>query len=175
MQNSVAQARKRAIRDVTELIENLGKLKGLNSEINKWEKKLASVETQLVAGVQAELDEMQLAAEIIGTAQAELRSVRENFKSILKLSDVCTKTMPEFESAWKLKNARINLKQVLVQLDMYDAVPLTVKKLEAQMTTSPKSLKLVFLEWLKLQHWKEEILGQVSKEIKTVRNSHEIF
>lgn len=128
----------------------------------------AKVKTQLVAGVQAQLDEMQVSVELMSAAETEMAAVRDTFAQIQQKCEICTQAIDDFDGILKLKNARENIRHVIEQLDMYDAVPLRVQQLEIALVENPAGLKNVFLQWSSLRIWKDRILAQVQADVSEV-------
>ena len=165
------EARQRAVKELVELFDEPSKLKTLNAEASNYEKKLSSVKTQLVAGVQAQLDEMQVSVELMNAAETEMAAVRDTFNEIQRKCQICTRAIEDFDGILKLKNARENIRHVIEQLDMYDAVPQQVQRLELALENEEGtgSIKQVFLEWSTLRIWKDSIMAQVQADVTEVR------
>ncbi|CAK9024378.1 Exocyst complex component SEC6 (AtSec6), partial [Durusdinium trenchii] len=137
------------------------------------ERDLIAVETQLEAGVQAQLDEMENAVMLLNMARKEMARVHANFRTIHQQCQECTDAIGDFERILKVRNARVNLLEILQQLEIYDAVPKRVRELNAMLAQSPEMLKPVFSEWLHLKAWRERILAQVSDAVTEASRKEE--
>ncbi|GBG24833.1 Exocyst complex component SEC6 [Hondaea fermentalgiana] len=154
-----------ALSEVENYFNTPARLENLASVREDYERRLVAVETQLEAGVQAQLDEMQNAVMLLNMAREEMAAVRAKFDKINRRSQACTKAVHDFDQILKIRNARTNVREILQQLEIYDAVPRRVDELRSRLEKDARSLKGVFLEWLQLNAWRERILTDISDKV----------
>lgn len=154
-----------ALAEVQSYFDSPGQLENLASVREDYERRIVAVETQLEAGVQAQLDEMQNTVMLLNMAREEMTNVRSNFNKINRRTQAVTKAVHDFEHISRIRNARTNVREILQQLEIYDAVPRRVNELREKLEAEPRSLKAVFMEWLQLNAWRERILTDVSDQV----------
>jgi len=166
-------AQRLAVEEVQSFFTEPSHLDSITKFKEEYERKRVTVENQLETGVQAQLDEMQNAVVLLRLAKAEMKLVKNNFQTIHQTCFDCMQAIGDFERIVKMKNARINLTNILRQLEIYEAVPQRVLTLNEDLDSSEENLKPVFLEWLQLNGWKERILNDTKDSIAQAHRREE--
>jgi len=154
-------AEKLALEEVQQHFSEPAHLDTLSKVREQYERKLITVETQLEAGQEAQLDEMQNAQVLLNMAKEEMGNVQKAFKAIREQSLQCTSAIDNFDHVLQIRNARSNITEILQQLDIYDAVPRRVMELKQLLVEDDLNLRTVFSEWIQLNTWRERILADV--------------
>mmetsp|Transcript_1509 Transcript_1509/g.2252 ORF Transcript_1509/g.2252 Transcript_1509/m.2252 type:complete len:585 (+) Transcript_1509:340-2094(+) len=174
-QNLQGFAQQLAIAEVKTLFSEPAHLQSLSKVREEFERKLISIETQLEAGVQAQLDEMQNSVTLLNLAKKEMAMVRTNYTAINERCAECLEAIGDFDYILKIRNARVNINEILQQLEIYDAVPKRVHELNLKLDDDHRNLRPVFSEWVHLNAWRERILNEVSNAVTEAGQKEQIL
>jgi len=171
MMKALNETAKRKARDTIEKkfrdpmdLEDLTLLSG------QLQKQVMVAESQLNGSVQSKLEALKRAADLMDATSSQLSALSKTVTMIDERIYASNTSISNYAYLRRVHNVRDNIGKVLSQIDFFAHVPERVSTLKVLIEDEPQRLKEVFLESLKLESLRKELLAQI-KVSRTRRSS----
>jgi len=134
------------------------------------QKQVMVAESQLNGSVQSKLEALKRAADLMDATSSQLSALSKTVNMIDERIHASNTSISNYPYLRRVHNVRDNIGKVLSQIDFFAHVPERVRALKELVENEPQRLKEVFLESLKLESLRKELLAQI-KVSRTRRSS----
>lgn len=171
MMKSLNETAKRKARDIIEKkFRDPTDLEDLTVLSGQLQKQAMVADSQLNGSVQSKLEALKRAADLMDATSSQLGTLSKTVTMIDERIYASNTSISNYAYLSRVHNVRDNIGKVLSQIDFFAHVPERVNTLKELVENEPQRLKEVFLESLKLESLRKELLAQI-KVSRTRRSS----
>lgn len=125
------------------------------------QKQALVAESQLNGAVQSKLEALKRAADLMDATSSQLSALSKTVAKVDERISASNTSISNYKYLRRVHNVRDNIGNVLSQIEFFARVPEMVNKLRKVIETEPQRLKEVYLESLKLESLRKELLAQI--------------